>query len=142
MKYFTKNFIIAINYLKNKYNQRVISEAIELKPQSLSQIMKGKRAPTVENISKLFTVYDINPKWLLAGEGEMTRQYPKNDSINLVNEPTHRVYGKKDFKLTAKEFKITEELNKRIIYMEEVIELLRAENKRLKSLIAEKNITT
>jgi transcriptional regulator with XRE-family HTH domain len=79
MKIFTENFITAINFLKESYTQANISSKIGLHPQSLSQIMTGKRAPTVENISKLFTEFNINPIWVLTGTGNMI--------ISKVNQP-------------------------------------------------------
>ena len=74
MKNFYIFFTNAINYLKsNNISQKEIAEKIGLQPQSLSQIMKGKRNPTVINISKLFTEYNFNPEWLLTGNGPMLR---------------------------------------------------------------------
>ncbi len=85
MKNFTNNFIKAINYLKSSNSQKNISLHIGLQPQSLSQIMKGKRAPTVDNISKLFTVYKINPIWIMTGKGKMIQSV--DGAIDTTGQP-------------------------------------------------------
>lgn len=48
---------------------------------SLSDIERGKTSPSAETLSSLVRHTDINPTWLLIGEG------PKNRPKNLEKEP-------------------------------------------------------
>jgi phage repressor protein C with HTH and peptisase S24 domain len=69
----------AINYLK--YDA----------PQKINRLKKEGANPSYEIILDIVNKFeDINPQWLLTGEGEMT----KNSQLELLNDP-EPAYGKK-----------------------------------------------
>jgi len=119
MKKCAGNFIIAINTLKNSYNQVQIASKLGIQPQSLSQIMKGKRGPTVENISKLFTEFAINPIWILTGKGHMIEN---KYQLDYLNEPKKKHESKDE--LPAGPCQQCEIREKLIKSLEKNIELL------------------
>jgi phage repressor protein C with HTH and peptisase S24 domain len=52
-------------------SSRQFALSLDYLPQSLSEIMKGRRDVTVELLRKSINVYNVNPQYLFTGEGEM-----------------------------------------------------------------------
>jgi len=72
----TTRFIEAFHYLKEKEKVRSARQfalGIGTYPQSLNDILKGRRDATLPMIQKVTEVYHINCHYLLTGKGEMTR---------------------------------------------------------------------
>jgi len=90
----TKRFIECHDRLKEQKkvaSSRQFALAINTAPQSLNQVLKGKRDVTVVNIMTLVDRFDINPEYLLAGYGPMFKEgddtqhhTPKEDKIMYV----------------------------------------------------------
>lgn len=52
------------------------AENIDLTPQHLSNILKGRYNVTQKTIAKICKAYDVNEQWLLFGSGEMFTARP------------------------------------------------------------------
>ncbi|WP_230457197.1 helix-turn-helix domain-containing protein [Leptospira santarosai] len=51
-------------------NQSDFAESIGLKPSSFSDLLYGRaKNPSVETVSNLIKTYNVNPLWLMTGEG-------------------------------------------------------------------------
>ena len=60
--------LLASNQVRSS---RQFAISLDYLPQSLSEIMKGRRDATIELIRKAVEVFKINPQFLFLGEGEM-----------------------------------------------------------------------
>ena len=50
---------------------RKVSQSLDYLPQSMSEVIKGKRNVPVEVLQKFISLYNINPLFLFVGEGEI-----------------------------------------------------------------------
>ena len=79
-------------------SSRQFAKSIGTLPQSLNEILKGKRDATVNNLMQLVAVYQVNSCFLLSGEGEMFKQAEievaevKEDRIMYVPTPAYAGY--------------------------------------------------
>ncbi len=83
----TQRFIKCHNKLReNKTIKSSRQFAIELEylPQSLSEILKGRRDVTIELIRKATEVYRMNPIFIFSGEGAMFLQDDDNKSLHVL----------------------------------------------------------
>jgi transcriptional regulator with XRE-family HTH domain len=70
----TQRFIHCHNKLKEENrvrSSRQFAMALEYLPQSLSEILKGRRDVTIDLLRKAVEVYKINPVFLYTGEGPL-----------------------------------------------------------------------
>lgn len=129
MSKFTQNIISVrfLEVLEELINKRIVESIAEFckrinyQPQSMSQIKGGKRDVTVELISKLFSLFNGNPIYILSGKGSRIL----NPEILSVVEEERILYGSGDEKLTI------QTLEKLVNAKEDIILLLRKENHRL-----------
>jgi transcriptional regulator with XRE-family HTH domain len=133
MKKVCKNFINVINHLKLSDSQAGIARKLGIQPQSLGQILKEKRSPTIENISKLFTIYKANPLYIISGQGSMFLS--DNETYIAADSPiTYETESKKVKELEKELNRLNEMIDiynernlaqlKTIKTMERMIELL------------------
>ncbi|MFT5821243.1 MAG: transcriptional regulator with XRE-family HTH domain [Crocinitomix sp.] len=80
-----QRFIEAINHLKNspeKFKKGDIAAKIGISQNKLSEIMGKRMNVGTDSLSALSSIYNIDSKWLLTGEGDMII-----NEIQVVNEP-------------------------------------------------------
>lgn len=63
------------------FNQSEFAKEIDLAAQSLARYEKNKVNPSVEFITKLTNMFNINSNWLLTGKGEMLQDNESKISI-------------------------------------------------------------
>jgi phage repressor protein C with HTH and peptisase S24 domain len=61
------------------------ADSIDVLPQTVSDIERGKREPSKDVLLKLASKYQVNLHWMLTGEGE---KYVNNKGIVTTNETT------------------------------------------------------
>jgi len=97
----THRFIECHNALKATQqvkSSRQFAISIGTLPQSLNEILKGKRDATVSNLMQIVEVYNISSAYLLAGQGTMFEQpvaevpLQKEDRIMYVPTPAYAGY--------------------------------------------------
>lgn len=97
----TQRFIECHDRLKEEktiVSSRQFAISIDTAPQSLNQVLKGKRDVTVSNAMSLVDQYDVSAEYLLAGIGPMFRseiEQPKmvsDDKIMYVPIAAHAGY--------------------------------------------------
>ena len=77
----TKRFIEVHDRLKEESkvaSSRQFALAIDTAPQSLNQVLKGKRDVTVKNIMSLVDIFEVNSEFILAGLGPMFKEVVAN----------------------------------------------------------------
>jgi phage repressor protein C with HTH and peptisase S24 domain len=87
----TQRFIKCHNRLReNKTikSSRQLALELEYLPQSLSEILKGRRDVTIELIRKAVEVYKINPIYLFTGEGSMFLGDEDNKGLRVLTVVT------------------------------------------------------
>lgn len=78
-------------------SSRQFALAIDTRPQSLNEILKGKRDATVANIMKLAEVFDVNEAYLLSGsepmfKSEIATVELREDKIKYLPTPAYAGY--------------------------------------------------
>lgn len=74
------------------FNQSEFAERIELAAQSLARYEKNKVKPSVDFITKLTNMFNINSNWLLTGKGEMLLK-DKNRSLKVNGSDNVTING-------------------------------------------------
>ena len=85
----TKRFIECHDKLKEEKkvaSSRQFALAIETAPQSLNQVLKGKRDVTVINVMSLVEKFGVNSEFLLAGIGPMFKEEIPDNSISIKED--------------------------------------------------------
>ena len=72
-----KNLPARLKLLRGDQNQNEFAEAIGISVASISRYERGVGAPDLDIIDKICSKFDVNPKWLVFGEGLM--KMPKHD---------------------------------------------------------------
>ncbi|MBR9921169.1 MAG: LexA family transcriptional regulator [Bacteroidetes bacterium] len=88
----TERFIKVHNKLKDDNtvrSSRQFALSLDYLPQSLSEILKGRRDATIELIRKAVEVYQVNPHYLFAGEGPMILDKEDQQSFRLLTIVTN-----------------------------------------------------
>ena len=70
----SQRFVLVVNKLikdSTVKSARKLSQSLDYLPQSLSEVVKGKRDVPIEVIQKLIARYNVNPLFLFMGEGEI-----------------------------------------------------------------------
>lgn len=58
-----------------------LAELLGIQPSGISHILKGRNNPSLDFIQKILRRFpQVNPDWLILGEGEMYRQQSETDS--------------------------------------------------------------
>ena len=52
------------------FKQKELAENLNISSGYLSEVESGKKSPGIEVVSKLLEIYQVNPMYLLTGEGE------------------------------------------------------------------------
>lgn len=84
----TKRFIECHNRLKEEKkvaSSRQFALTIETAPQSLNQVLKGKRDVTVMNVMSLVDKFNVNSEYLMAGYGPMFKE-ESEETIKPIKE--------------------------------------------------------
>ncbi|WP_320034832.1 S24 family peptidase [Halarcobacter sp.] len=82
---FGERLVKAREYLG--YNQSKFSEKLDLAAQSLARYEKNKTKPSMEFVSKLTNMFNINSNWLLTGTGKILLENESSENNSLVAEP-------------------------------------------------------
>lgn len=88
----TERFIKIHNKLKDDNtvrSSRQFAISLDYLPQSLSEILKGRRDVTIELIRKAVEVYQLNPNYLFSGEGPMLINKEEQQSFRLLTIVTN-----------------------------------------------------
>ena len=96
----TERFIACHNRLKEEKkiaSSRQFALALDTAPQSLNQVLKGKRDVTVVNAMTLIEKFNINSEYLMAGYGPMFKEeievkVVRDDKIMYVPMAAHAGY--------------------------------------------------
>jgi phage repressor protein C with HTH and peptisase S24 domain len=98
----TKRFIAVHDRLKEEKkvaSSRQFALTIDTAPQSLNQVLKGKRDVTVKNVMSLVEKFGVNSEFILAGHGPMFKEElidhsknTKEDKIMYVQGAAHAGY--------------------------------------------------
>lgn len=83
----TQRFIQCHHQLKQENrvrSSRQFALALDYLPQSLSEILKGRRDVTIDLLRKAVEVYQINPIFLYTGEGELFLKPGENKEIRIL----------------------------------------------------------
>lgn len=81
-----KERILRFLQVENKTSSQ-FAEEIGVQPSSISHIISGRNNPSLDFILKMLGKYgNINPDWLLFGNGQMYRDSTAGDNI-IVNDP-------------------------------------------------------
>lgn len=83
----TQRFVKCHNHLREENqvrSSRQFAMSLDYLPQSLSEILKGRRDVTIELLRKAVEVYKLNPVYLLTGEGPMFMTEQAHDSFRVL----------------------------------------------------------
>lgn len=69
-------------------SSRQFALALDYLPQSLSEILKGRRDVTIELLRKAVEVYNLNPMYIFSGEGTMFQTGNENQGFRLLTVVT------------------------------------------------------
>lgn len=72
-------------------NQKEFANKINVGTGRLSNVLKGRNKPDTDFVSEIIRVFrNVNPVWLLIGEGEISTlpNYPDISTISQIAEPT------------------------------------------------------
>ncbi|MCC6724204.1 MAG: helix-turn-helix transcriptional regulator, partial [Saprospiraceae bacterium] len=89
----TDRFIKCHNKLREDgkvRSSRMFALTLDYLPQSLSEILKGRRDVTIELLRKAVEEYNINPGYLFTGEGTMFLTGEENKSFRTLTVVTDR----------------------------------------------------
>lgn len=103
-----------------RFSQQEIATLLEISQKTLSNIESDKSNPTIEQLSKLSEVYDLNMLELLSNQGIVFKQSSQNEEKSLKN-PIHS-YSEK----------LIQQFEERLKEKNEIISLLKKEIKVLK----------
>jgi Peptidase S24-like len=87
----TQRFIQCHNKLKEENrvrSSRQFAMALEYLPQSLSEILKGRRDVTIDLLRKGVEVYKMNPLYLYTGEGPLFMTSGENNDLRVLTVVT------------------------------------------------------
>lgn len=87
----TQRFIQCHHQLKQENrvrSSRQFAIALDYLPQSLSEILKGRRDVTIDLLRKAVEVYQLNPIFLYTGEGELFLKPGENKEIRILTVVT------------------------------------------------------
>lgn len=88
----TQRFIKCHQKLKDEKrvrSSRQFAISLDYLPQSLSEILKGRRDVTIELLRKAVEVYKINPVYIYTGEGPMFMSEEGNQSFRILTIVTN-----------------------------------------------------
>ncbi len=83
----TQRFIQCHHQLKQENrvrSSRQFAQSLDYLPQSLSEILKGRRDVTIELLRKAVEVYQVNPIFLYTGEGEMFLKPGEDKELRIL----------------------------------------------------------
>lgn len=83
----SQRFIKCHNKLKEEKrvrSSRAFALSLEYLPQSLSEILKGRRDVTIELLRKAVATYKINPVYIMTGDGPMFMTDETNQSFRVL----------------------------------------------------------
>lgn len=87
----TQRFIQCHQQLKQENrvrSSRQFALALDYLPQSLSEILKGRRDVTIDLLRKAVEVYQVNPIFLYTGEGELFLKPGENKELRILTVVT------------------------------------------------------
>lgn len=87
----TQRFVVCHQKLKKEgriRSSRQFALALDYLPQSLSEILKGRRDATVELLRKAVEVYQMNPVYLFTGEGSLFVREEEQKSLRVLTVVT------------------------------------------------------
>jgi phage repressor protein C with HTH and peptisase S24 domain len=88
----TQRFVKCHNILKEENqvrSSRQFALSLEYLPQSLSEILKGRRDVTIELLRKAVKKYKINPVYIFTGEGPMFMSEEGDDNFRVLSIVTN-----------------------------------------------------
>jgi len=88
----TQRFVKCHNVLKEENqvrSSRQFALSLEYLPQSLSEILKGRRDVTIELLRKAIKKYKINPVYIFTGEGPMFMSEEGDDNFRVLSIVTN-----------------------------------------------------
>ena len=88
----TQRFVKCHNVLKEENqvrSSRQFALSLEYLPQSLSEILKGRRDVTIELLRKAIKKYKINPVYIFTGEGPMFMSEEGGDNFRVLSIVTN-----------------------------------------------------
>lgn len=94
----TQRFIQCHHQLKQENrvrSSRQFALALEYLPQSLSEILKGRRDVTIDLLRKAVEVYQMNPIFLYTGEGEMFLKPNGDKELRILTVVTDQDNGER-----------------------------------------------
>jgi transcriptional regulator with XRE-family HTH domain len=92
-------------------SQKEIAKSVNTSEQTISLTLSGKTTPKSDLLERICKVYDVNPTWLITGEGQMKRS---ENGISLSNKPKDNgQYGNEVF----------ERLQQEVAYLKQLIEV-------------------
>jgi transcriptional regulator with XRE-family HTH domain len=127
----SKDVGLRIKKLREQLNltQTEFSDKICVKQANLSHIENKGTKISLEIINKIISNFNINPEWLLTGDGEMLKT--TSESPTTIKQPVPEIiYYRETIKGKDMEIK---ELNREIISLNKENERLRSENEILKA---------
>ena len=89
----TQRFIQCHHQLKQENrvrSSRQFAQSLDYLPQSLSEILKGRRDVTIELLRKAVEVYQVNPIFLYTGEGEMFLKPGEDKELRILTIVTNQ----------------------------------------------------
>ena len=92
----------------SEMNARQFASAIDLNTSTLSHVLSGRNNPSLDIMQRILKTFpNINPAWLILGEGSMFRK--KNDSqmLSLFDEESETTFESEPF-VVKKEEKTSE----------------------------------
>ena len=90
-----KNLENLIEHLQ--MTQKEFSEAIGISPSAINQLIKGKsKGLKSDTIVRIVEKFNVNPTWLLTGEGEMFLRTGRDMSVQEAGLPTGQAGSRRD----------------------------------------------
>ena len=89
--------------IRGNTSQMEIAQQLGIHKSSWGRFERGDSEPSGSDLSKVCTVFGINPEWLLLGTGEMTGDGPSTDAQELpaAEERIHLLEEQLDVTRTA-----------------------------------------
>ncbi len=120
MNIVSRRFVNCHDYLKeNKIvrSSRQFALALDYLPQSLSEILKGRRDVTLAVLQRSVEIFEINPIYLFTGKGDM---FFEDMSKKVIRHPGHKSDIEFESKVLDEISHLSEKFSEQLLILQEL----------------------